>query len=277
MSSAVLEAPQTLSLDRELDQVVIDVSVAMLATGIPEHLTFPQCSAVHRWVRRGKTTNRFILDLRAQAVFSPILTVRQLSVAAKIMVGAIKAYMDTTNQDAEVGLDGHVRFVPRATSQPTVSLAHVGTIQPREMVAEPATALYLPSLEDGLCGIYTHEQAEGHVTFRIKPLVYAKPEPGEPAPDRLMYLGQLVLAKISRLVGPDNGSDYMDKGWVVATPEGPKAMIWRKTPDQHLHKALIALAAGETVLRSRFCCVCGRRLTRPSSISVGMGPDCAGE
>lgn len=84
------------------------------------------------------------------------------------------------------------------------------------------------------------------------------------------------------LNGADNEGDYKGFAFVVGTQ--PK--IWKKfSGDGKIVTALRQLLASadpieamrEYVLRSARCGVCGRKLTTPDSIRMGIGPICAGK
>lgn len=87
----------------------------------------------------------------------------------------------------------------------------------------------------------------------------------------------------SYLMGQDNESSYL--GFAFVTPEG-RPQVWKKykeaanlvdaingllTTDEETRKA----AGLQYALISGNCCKCGRTLTVPASIHMGMGPICA--
>jgi hypothetical protein len=106
---------------------------------------------------------------------------------------------------------------------------------------------------------------ETHITFKIE----------RQALDSKFAPGELV---ISRLHGPQNESDY--HGVAFAKDDG-RIITWKKfRGDQRLSDALIILArdpkaAGLGYARESGCCyVCGRMLSTPESIAIGIGPVC---
>src|SRR6185503_17282774 len=86
----------------------------------------------------------------------------------------------------------------------------------------------------------------------------------------------------SFLSGADNEASYTGFAFVVGT----SARIWKKFDKHSGGKCVQALAQllasddpieamREYVLRSARCGVCGRKLTTPDSIRMGIGPICA--
>lgn len=89
---------------------------------------------------------------------------------------------------------------------------------------------------------------------------------------------------VQYLVGPDNTSQYA--GCAFYNQEKGRATMWKKFHDNRdfCEEILSAVGvvlenpakAGEAyTIRSGRCCKCGRKLTVPSSLHMGMGPDCA--
>lgn len=85
---------------------------------------------------------------------------------------------------------------------------------------------------------------------------------------------------VSYLAGSDNESDYVGFGFL----DGPTLSLWKRfREDGELPLAVGILlddpeAAGRGyALASGNCYVCGRRLTEPESIELGIGPICRGK
>lgn len=91
---------------------------------------------------------------------------------------------------------------------------------------------------------------------------------------------------LEHLVGPDNGTDFVGRGWVTADVGW---MPWRRTLADpalaaRLDRAVAVLAGANGALpglreayamRSGRCARCARRLTVPASLHRGLGPECA--
>lgn len=112
-----------------------------------------------------------------------------------------------------------------------------------------------------LDGTYTREREDGeHRTMRLR----------TQAPDAKFAPGKRVLSFLS---GPDNEHDYTGFAFV----NGRKVQVWsahRGNTDlmadaQHL------MAATDQWLLAAECRRCHRKLTVPSSIDAGLGPDCS--
>jgi hypothetical protein len=95
---------------------------------------------------------------------------------------------------------------------------------------------------------------------------------------------------VSLLSGPDNNSDYTYLGMIRMTSQDlPRFTLTRaskmneaSTPVKAFRYVLNALASasmpvGVEVWHEGRCGRCGRKLTVPSSIAAGIGPDCAGK
>ena len=259
-----------------LDQQVLDTALTFfLRNDIPQLLDDAQRLAVTRYIARGRTENRFIHKLRADQArgFSPA----QLRTAAMIMVEEFTAYMRTRNLEPQFQQDGSIAMVP-APPPAVLDLTHIGAPEPinAKRPMNISAGIPLPSLESGMMGTYTFEGPVDHVTFRVKPVHTEKGPDGKRLPSTRTYRGLPMIGFVERLTGPDNYADYQGRGSVCETPEGIVAFLWAKgDQDTHLRQALQALGTGGAVLQSRLCCVCGRKLTRPSSIHAGMGADCA--
>jgi len=136
-------------------------------------------------------------------------------------------------------------------------------------------------------GVFTISNAEGaHRTFRIR----------TQKPDASFRPGERIVALLS---GPDNGRDY--QGFGFAHDDG--ITVWQKKRGQGKQsafdwyafllkkgcEALIGKDGAEAsagfnvggrdyfIQVSRTCLRCNKRLTRPSSVLLGYGPECAGK
>lgn len=85
---------------------------------------------------------------------------------------------------------------------------------------------------------------------------------------------------ISLLTGPDNTSDY--EGFAFLSDDSEAFSVWRRfqgTAYELYAKTLLNHLTGRdnrcVVQESRRCFKCGRLLTHPDSISLGIGPECA--
>ncbi len=117
-------------------------------------------------------------------------------------------------------------------------------------------------------GYYTVTDDEGHRTFRV-------------SPDQKWCDGKTT---ISVLAGPSNEFSYKGCGFVTDTG----VQLWAKYRSDSrmasLIERLVADAAGalqltlemakQHVLTSENCFVCGKLLTDPTSIAMGIGPVC---
>lgn len=122
--------------------------------------------------------------------------------------------------------------------------------------------------------IFTVSNGKGdHYTYRIR-------KPSEDTP----YFAQM-------LTGPDNMSNYTYLGVMTATRTEGQLLLGLKLtakskmseeskPVKVLRWALRAVTIGRTlpegyaIQHEGRCCRCGRRLTDPDSITLGIGPEC---
>lgn len=123
--------------------------------------------------------------------------------------------------------------------------------------------------------IFTVANDKGqHYTFRVR---LPDVEEGQPAPRE---------AFLSVLTGADNTSDYTYAGMLSlehgtlrqtrGSKIGTEATSWKVaawTLNRVWHN--VALPAGYALHHEGKCCRCGRKLTVPSSITSGIGPECA--
>lgn len=95
---------------------------------------------------------------------------------------------------------------------------------------------------------------------------------------------------VSTLNGPSNESDYTYIGFLRQDINGE--WVWHRKKGDSIGAAVfkagefekfwrlleqgLKIRPGYTFFHEGSCCVCGRTLTRPDSISSGIGPECAG-
>ena len=110
-------------------------------------------------------------------------------------------------------------------------------------------------------GIYTVEDDQGHVTFRLRT---------QKADDDFMGGRQLV----GYLTGADNDHDYTTIGHLTETGT---ARVWRKHQSKERIVAALRtlLADPEAAVKAVHCYRCHRTLTVPASVHDGLGPECA--
>lgn len=106
-------------------------------------------------------------------------------------------------------------------------------------------------------------EGEGHRTFRVK----------DASAQSKLY-GKRI---ISFLAGPDNTSDYNGFGFV--TPSG--VQVWNRFKAQSVLIEAVDILLGDVeaaqkgyALMSENCYRCGKLLTDPTSIELGIGPKC---
>jgi len=89
---------------------------------------------------------------------------------------------------------------------------------------------------------------------------------------------------VSLLTGPDNTSNYQYIGMIqnnrFRTTQKSR-MRDDSVPVKAISWSLIQLSAGKMselleIWHEGRCCRCGRRLTVPDSIAIGLGPECSG-
>ena len=125
-----------------------------------------------------------------------------------------------------------------------------------------------------------------HLTYRLRPMK-------RPANDK----GCGVLAMADVLTGPNNGTDYTFLGGVYFSPRGAITVLTGpRTERPHggggspigddapsaktLHWMFGRLARGQVlapaaeIWHDGTCAMCGRPLTTPESVSLGIGPVC---
>ena len=104
-----------------------------------------------------------------------------------------------------------------------------------------------------------------HATMRVR----TQPETARFAPGRTI---------VSYLHGGDNERDYVGFGFL----DNGELVLWKKFHGNTRLVDAVRVLVGDPVaaakayaLKSGRCCVCGRKLTVPSSIEMGIGPECA--
>lgn len=124
-------------------------------------------------------------------------------------------------------------------------------------------------------GTYTLTGPRGRRTIEVETI-----KPGRDGASEFVqrFLGQRV---VKLLVGPDNTSDYRMIGWLKP---GDRFVATQKnigTDNEKIGLAFVKIVTvgipGYEVLMAAKCRRCGRKLTVPSSIDDGIGPDCAGK
>lgn len=106
-------------------------------------------------------------------------------------------------------------------------------------------------------------EGEGHRTFRVKD-----------ASAQSKLHGKRI---ISFLAGPDNTSDYNGFGFVTASG----VQVWSRFKTQSVLTDAVDILLGDVeaaqkgyAMASGNCYICGRLLTDPTSIELGIGPKC---
>lgn len=147
-------------------------------------------------------------------------------------------------------------------------------------IRDSQTSAYVPELKDEPAasnalqtpvigkGYYTVTDDEGHRTFRV-------------SPNQKWCDGKTVIAVMT---GSDNTTSYSGIGFVTQTG----IQLWGKVKGDSRLVALVARLeadvtgaaqltlemAKQHVLTSSNCFVCGKLLTEPTSIELGIGPEC---
>jgi hypothetical protein len=117
-------------------------------------------------------------------------------------------------------------------------------------------------------GTFTLESKKSgeHRTFRI----HTQPDDAKFSP------GKRIIAI---LIGADNTSDYRG----VAFLEGDEPKVWKRHQGTNTEELVLYfcramtedLSSQVTILESRRCICCNRKLTTPESCRAGIGPICA--
>lgn len=133
----------------------------------------------------------------------------------------------------------------------------------RPQVSNPDGSVVLEAMapETIYDGIYTVEDDQGHVTFRLRT---------QKADDDFMGGRQLV----GYLTGADNDHDYTTIGHLTETGT---ARVWRKhqSKERIVDALRTLLADPEAAVKAVHCFACHRTLTVPASVHDGLGPECA--
>lgn len=90
---------------------------------------------------------------------------------------------------------------------------------------------------------------------------------------------------VGLLTGPDNGADYQYIGYMRKQGKEPMMYAGRKGNAAHpaykaidwalYHLARDTMPENLEVWHEGRCCRCGRKLTTPTSLETGIGPECA--
>ncbi len=168
---------------------------------------------------------------------------------------------------------GSLEVVSRMDASSMISdmIAKVRSI-PKSVSAAPKASAPEAGFDNPVIGkgYFTVTDDEGHRTFRV-------------SPDQKWCDGKTT---ISVLVGPSNEFSYNGVGFVTNTGVQMWAKYRSDSRMASLIERLVADAAGalqltlemakQHVLTSENCFVCGRLLTDPTSIEMGIGPICRG-
>lgn len=120
-------------------------------------------------------------------------------------------------------------------------------------------------VHDGVITV-RNTKRDTHRTFRIR----TQKDDAKFAPGRRI---------LSLLTGPDNTRSYTQIAWI----EGDGSIrLWAKYQTEHYHNLICILTridhwqkCGVEYMFAGRCRRCQRPLTRPDSISSGIGPECA--
>lgn len=109
-------------------------------------------------------------------------------------------------------------------------------------------------------GTYTVVTDDGHYTFRVR--VQASDADFAPGSTVVQYLA-----------GPDNESSY--RGFAFLRKGSLN--VWRSFKESHdlIAAAEILVSDPDAALVAKQCLRCGRKLTTPESLALGIGPECA--
>lgn len=149
-----------------------------------------------------------------------------------------------------------VEHVGECPAQIEVEASSVAREGERPVTLDPAN----PPL-----GIYTVEDAEGHVTLRV----WQQQMDDDFAP------GEVI---IEHLVGRDNEKDYERFGFL----KGGRLIVWKKhrpladgDPEKrYVRAARVLLADPASVLTAMNCPRCNAVLSHPDSVTAKIGPEC---
>jgi cytochrome c556 len=122
-------------------------------------------------------------------------------------------------------------------------------------------------------GTYTLVGPRGRRTIEVETV---KPGRNGISPFVSKFLGQRV---VKLLVGPDNTTDFRMIGWLKPGDSFKATQANVGTDMEKIGAAFVQIVTkgidGYTYQMSTTCRRCGRKLTVPSSIDAGLGPDCA--
>lgn len=182
-----------------------------------------------------------------------------------------------------MGVD-HARVLPVVgRAQPVATGAGMPIPETGGALAPEAVAGWIRSAVDSRRGVTmtVRSLVSGrHLTYRLTPQRRASADVG---------VGTVVLVDL--LTGPCNTSDYTLLGAVyygrgtievLTSPRAPSLIQADAPSARTLHWLFGRLASGGTpapvaeVWHDGTCARCGRPLTTPESVSLGLGPICAG-
>lgn len=224
-----------------------------------------------RTINNGKAWNDMTQDERdafhaAMATIRGVATARKARKAAKAPAAVTGSVTVVTRQYADHrSLAGLVRT------------AFTPVMENTRMTATTATTTVAQDWQAASAiknGTYTLVGPKGRRTVEVETI---KPGQHGVSPFVSKFLGQRV---VKLLTGPDNTSDYTMIGWLKP---GDKFVATARnigTDNEKIGLAFIKIVTtgidGYEFLLSSTCRRCGRKLTVPSSIDDGVGPDCAG-
>jgi len=146
-----------------------------------------------------------------------------------------------------------------------------------EAVAAPLSPAAVPTFVTSGRALFTVVGKESRFTFKVNaPKHNRDGEKVTPETSEVKF--------VSVLTGSDNTSDYSFLGTVFSDGTfrlSPKSRIGQDAPSAKAAQwffgrvAAKAIPAALEVWHHGKCCRCGRTLTVPSSISSGIGPECA--
>lgn len=117
-------------------------------------------------------------------------------------------------------------------------------------------------------GIVTAKMRDGrHFTYRLESIEHGK------------LKGSRI---VSLLTGSDNTSDYTGFAFINNNVSGDHWLNLWKRLDHLGYRGHVRVLTGqapevESFMQSGYCMKCGRLLTNPESLAIGLGPTCSGK
>lgn len=227
------------------------------------------------FIKTYRGTNSFIQDVAIRVADTGVVTIGQMRGALNVMVAEARAERDQALRAAEAA---HFEMLNAPADQPAyLDLRSTSERTVDEAGAPPAAedqpAADARRLPNGTYTIILDAATDEYRTIRLADA----PESFNAAP------GTQIASYLS---GADNDASYTGFAFVL----GKTITIWKKyrvnganPADSKIKIALAELIDSadpishmrEYVLRSARCGVCGRKLTTPDSIRMGIGPICA--